>query len=391
MRFPGAWRTRGAAIIAAMMLFASPARAGCSPEDLAKGFLGTVAATWDCKSVCKSEEACAAAVALDLILGAIAVQGSDTGKGQALVNQFCAEAKVKGEDLVATANTIFGNQISQKLLGDLSDQLAAIGSAVKVVECSCETEQSTSSMSVDLGKCFEDVMCGVFKVGCNCTRPPPQTANCTSIDVKKCKEDHSYSGIWNPACIPVGSMVYGNPNWLNGTWDTSSSVAKAESPEGTLAILMPPTHEGTGCAPVQSCFCPKPMVPVWHHVPNPDGDNLYVFSCDCPYEADNPDHQTHPGPWLVKGISQCLCDNTGQPANFGFAPFGMCPPAACPAGQTRLPNGECVTPCSDPTQGMAFDGSCCNPTQMTSCGQCCPPATIPDPKSGTCVPKQIVK
>jgi hypothetical protein len=130
------------------------------------------------------------------------------------------------------------------------------------------------------------------------------------------------------------------------------------------------------------------MNPVWHEVPNPgSGDHRYIFSCDCPYDPKDPDRQTHPGA-VVNGISTCLCNNTNQPANFGFAPLGMCPPPACPAGQTRLGlDGDCVTPCSDPSQGMAFDGSCCNPAQMSSCGQCCPPSTVPDPKSGTCVPR----
>ena len=122
----------------------------------------------------------------------------------------------------------------------------------------------------------------------------------------------------------------------------------------------------------------------WLEVPNPGSlDRAYVFACDCP-------DGTHPGATTPKGISSCLCDNTNQPANFGFAPYGMCPPPACPAGQTRLgndPNSPCVTPCSDPKQGMAFDGSCCDPAQMNACGQCCPPSAVPDPKSGTCVPR----
>jgi hypothetical protein len=120
----------------------------------------------------------------------------------------------------------------------------------------------------------------------------------------------------------------------------------------------------------------------WNEVPNPgSGDHRYILSCDCP-------KGTHPGATMQDGISTCLCDDTNKPANFGLAPFGMCPPPDCPAGQTRLgTDGECVVPCSDPSMGMAFDGSCCNPGQMTSCGECCPPDTVPDPKKGTCVPR----
>lgn len=388
------WRTQGAAIVAAMILLASPARAGCNLEDVGKALYGTANATLDCESVCDSEEACDAAIALDLALAAVALQGSDTGKGQDLVNQFCKEAQVKGQNIVATLNTIFDNKIANDVLGDLSTQLAAVGSAVKVVQCACETEQSTNSLGAGVGQCLQEALCDLgIDFGCACTRPPSQTANCASIDVKKCEEDHNYSGIWNPACIPSGSIANSNPNWQNPLPEMAPyapSVAKVETPEGLLAIQLPPTAEGTGCnEAVQSCFCPAGMNATWHEVPNPNsGDHRYIFSCDCPYDPKDPDHQTHPGATMPNGISSCLCNNTNQPANFGLAPFGMCPPPACPAGQTRLGGtGDCVTPCSDPSQGMAFDGSCCNPAQMTSCGECCPPSTVPDPKSGTCVPR----
>jgi hypothetical protein len=375
-----------------MILLASPARAGCSLDDVGKAFYGTLNATLDCKSVCESEEACDAAVALDLALAGVALEGSDTGQGQALVDKFCKEAQGTADQIVGTLNTVFGNAIAQEVLGDLSTQLSSVGSAAKVVKCSCETEQSTKSLGSGVGECMQEALCGLgIDFGCACTRPPAQTAQCPSIDVKKCTEDHNYSGIWNPACIPSGSIANCNPNWQQcGYAGYGTSVAKAETPEGTLAIRMPPTAEGTGCNEgVESCFCPAGMNATWHEVPNPNsGDHRYIFSCDCPYDAKNPDHQTHPGPLMPSGISSCLCNNTNQPANFGLAPFGMCPPPACPAGQTRMGGvGDCVTPCSDPSQGMAFDGSCCNPAQMTSCGECCPPSTVPDPKSGTCVPR----
>jgi hypothetical protein len=35
---------------------------------------------------------------------------------------------------------------------------------------------------------------------------------------------------------------------------------------------------------------------------------------------------------------------------------------------------------------MTFDGSCCDPAKMTSCGKCCPPGTTPDPTTGSCLP-----
>ena len=371
-----------------MLLLASPARAGCSLEDLGESIYGGLKATYVCASLCAdSAVGCEIAIALELALAGAAISGSDTGKGQDLVDQFCAQATGSGDQVADKLKAIFGSSIPE----DVYKKLKSVSSASKIAKCSCETEQSVNSTGFDLDECIEDVLCGVLGMGCSCTRPPPQTAACPSIDVKQCKEG-SYSGIWNPACIPSGSIGNCNGKWQKcGYGDNIPTVAKGESSLGTLAIQMPPTQEDTGCDPVQSCFCPKPMNATWHEVPNPgSGDHRWVFSCDCPYEADNPDHQTYPGAMLPSGISQCLCYNTNKPAQLGFAPLGMCPPPACPTGQTRI-GGECITPCSDPTQGMAFDGSCCDPAQMTSCGQCCPVGTMPDQNSGTCVPKQIVK
>jgi hypothetical protein len=125
------WRTQGAAIVAAMVLLASPARAGCNLEDVGKALYGTANATLDCESVCDSEEACDAAIALDLALAAVALQGSDTGKGQDLVNQFCKEAQVKGQNIVATLNTIFDNKIANDVLGSVEIHLELMTAAAR--------------------------------------------------------------------------------------------------------------------------------------------------------------------------------------------------------------------------------------------------------------------
>lgn len=379
------------AILAAMILVASPAWAECSLEDLGKSFWGTVIATKDCNSVCDSKEACDAAIALDAALAMVALQSSDTGKGQALVDQFCKEAQGTADQVVSTLNTIFSNSIAESVLGNLSKQLGAIGSAAMVVKCSCETEQSTNALGADVGECLQEGLCsaqqtlGIDLGYCDCTPPPPQIAHCGAVDVKACEGMDLLTRMKHPECIPASSIANSNPNWQNSTAEMAPyrpSIFKVETPEGTTAVQLPPSAEGTGCGAVQSCFCPKPMEFKWWEVANPgSGDHRYLLACDCPTG-------THPGAQMPSGISSCLCDETNQIANFGFAPFGMCPPPACPPGQTRLGvDGKCVTPCSDPTLGMAIDGSCCNPAQMSSCGQCCPPNTMPDPKSGACVPR----
>lgn len=387
MAHAGGWRTRGAAILAALMLLASPARAGCSAEDIANALVGTVSAAYVCKSVYENDASRVAAIALTAALSGVALAGSDTGKGQAMVNQFCAEAQGNADQIVSKLNTIFGNAIAEAVLGDLSKELAAVGAAADVVKCSCKSEQSTVGLGSDVGACLEEMLCwGQEKLGMescgDCEVLPPAQATCAAIDAK-C-EQTTYMEWWRyPECQGLGgpgSIFSPSKDGVYKDQYDRYGVAVVESTEGTLVVTDPGAYAcHTGSA---YCTCPKPMVPRWQQVPNPgSGDNKYVFACDCPKD-------THPGATGPDGLSVCLCNDTNYVANFGFAPRGMCPLPDCPPGQTRLGlNGECVTPCADPSQGMAFDGSCCNPAQMNSCGECCPPGTVPDPKSGTCVPR----
>jgi len=385
MEPPAGWRTRGAAVVAAMMLLASPARAGCNPSDIFNAAKDTVSGLSACESACSDEASCAVAIWLTAVLTGVATEG-----GQGMVNSFCSQAQGSASQIVGTLQSVGGSSVGQDLLGEVADQLESVGSAAKVVSCACETEQGGGALSADLGQCMEDALCYLqdqLGLGpCDCTRPPPRVANCASIDVKKCEGKAFIDRMHYPECRASGSIGNSNPNGTNSgsymqPWQPTLSVTTTS--EGTLVEQLPPSAAGTGCDPVQYCFCPAPMKADWQQVPNPDsGDNRYVFACECP-------DGTHPGATMPNGISSCLCDDTNQPAILtGLALQGMCPPPACPPGQTRLGGvGDCVTPCSDPSQGMAFDGSCCNPAQMTSCGECCPPSTVPDPKSGTCLPR----
>ena len=374
MGLAAGWRTRGAVVVAAMMLLASPAQSGCNPTDIFNAAKQSVSGLSDCASACADGVGCTAAMAVSGALTGVAVQA-----GQGTVNSFCSQAQGDIAKALSDLNSVGG--IGKDLLGEIADALNAVSSPAEVVKCACGTEQGGDSLGSDLGECLEDGLCalaGAFGDPCGCPAPPPPAvANCASIDVKKCEDNKS-------ACIPSGSIGATCPKppcWdPYAPWDGTLLVLTTSS--GTYVSTVPAWADGECNSGQQSCFCPKPMNPAWREIPNPDSsDPEYAFSCDCP-------DGTHPGA-LMNGISSCLCDNTNQPAILtGLAINGMCPPPACPAGQTRFGgNGPCVTPCSDPSQGMAFDGSCCNPAQMTSCGECCPPTTVPDPKSGTCVPR----
>ncbi|WP_141938300.1 hypothetical protein [Bradyrhizobium sp. UNPA324] len=386
-KFPGARWTRGAAIVVATILLASPARAGCNFGDIADAVKESVSATLVCETACKDEASCAAAIYMVAVLSMLAAEG-----GQSKVNSFCSGVPNTLDEVVSKLNTVFGNSTVQSVVGDVSSELASVGSLADVLKCACATEHSNAASENSIGVCLVDALCTLQEwVGfeaCNCQPPPPKIANCAATNVA--------CGQWNnpdPVCQGSGSdpifswypdgQTQAHYYPYNDDYRDWTSVTT--TPEGALVTLTP--SPGNQCGQTLYCYCPSPMKPTWTKV-NWVGHDVspYIFSCTCP-------EGTHAGAMMPNGVSSCLCDNTNEAAKFSnLGPGGMCPPPACPAGQTRLgQNGECVTPCSDPSQGMAFDGSCCNPAQMTSCGQCCPAGTIPDSNSGTCVPKPIVK
>jgi hypothetical protein len=50
-----------------------------------------------------------------------------------------------------------------------------------------------------------------------------------------------------------------------------------------------------------------------------------------------------------------------------------------------------VKPCTSSSEVMTPDGTCCDPNQVTFCGQCCPAGKVPDPANGTCTPLQTTQ
>jgi hypothetical protein len=125
-------------------------------------------------------------------------------------------------------------------------------------------------------------------------------------------------------------------------------------------------------------------------VPNyyADGGNLnngYVmYVCECPKGTK--------AAGMSGALAEvCLCPD-GEPAvapvkSVSNPDASICPPPLtgkqCPNGQTNF-FGKCITPCSNPNEGMTLNGACCDPNQVAACGQCCPPGTTPNPATGSC-------
>jgi hypothetical protein len=97
---------------------------------------------------------------------------------------------------VGTANTIFGNALAQKYLGDFSDEMATVGAVAAVVKCACEPEHANVASQSSVGVCLDDALCAldafIFGNPCDCPPPPlppplPRVANCAAT---------------NAACVP---------------------------------------------------------------------------------------------------------------------------------------------------------------------------------------------
>jgi hypothetical protein len=374
----------------------APARAGCSLDDVLNSLENALSSigSSSCAAACSDGVGCGAAAAVVAVLAGVS---ADAGQGS--VNSFCGDisnllqqVNNGSDDANSVVNALqqaTGSSIGQDVLSQLSSAVGSVADPLGVAQCACGVEQGIGQLGSSFGACLQDFLCaGDALLGspCTCTAPPPVMANCS--------QSNANCASWtdtDPACQGQNSILAGSGGSNIPGYEP---VHVSTNAGGTLVTTGGDSSDGAGhCSPVTYCFCPAPMVPTWtfdypwvvNNGWNVDASQFYIFSCACP-------SGTHMAANSPVGLSSCLCDSTNLPAIFGESLVGMCPPPACPTGQVRLsPTSACVTPCSDPSEGMTFDGACCNPAQLTSCGTCCPPGTTPDPTSGTCNPPQKIQ
>jgi hypothetical protein len=389
----------------ALLALAAPAWGqACTASDLLNGLEGTISGILSdaCATACEDGYGCAAAAGVSLVLSATAADA-----GQGAVANFCS----KLNSIVGTgqndANTVVGvlQQAGLSSAEDaLEDALATLAEPVAVAQCGCDVEEGLDALGSDLGDCLQDVLCSadkaLFGESCGCTPGPATIADCTQQTAASCANYVGDGGSATCTTLP-NSIQSEEPNCTNNPADTTyPPVACVNGPSGTLVSQGGPTNGGSGCLPLSYCFCPKPMVPTWTQNSPSIGTSptgfFYIFSCNCPTG-------THLA-GAHNGISVCLCDGTNEAPKNSDKSGGMCPPPppptcgkgttridgkcvkSCTGDQTRV-NGKCVTPCSDPTQAMTSDGVCCTPTQVSSCGTCCPAGFAPDALTGSCSPR----
>jgi hypothetical protein len=368
-----------ALIVAAGAALPAPsARADCNPIDLANQAVNAIGSL--------TSPACLAATADDggsvasyVVAGGL--EGASAVNSGA-VNDFCNSLNQAQDDL----NKLQAGLNALNAGIDLSSVLGPLN-PFNIVECACNIQQGVNSFVNDLGQCVCDAFSWVPGVHCGCSNPPPpKLADCAL-------PSNCFTGSSDPAC-QTGNAILGCIQTNFGGQSVQLCPGQAQPTSGGTYV-----SEQTGdpnCPQTLYCFCPLPLVPVWTTPPAGNGfdpNPVGVFTCECPsgtYQATSKSGQ----PLTSAGVPVCLCDYTNQPPKIGSDPSQMCNinilGQPCPNGQTRLGN-KCVTPCTDPTKGMTMDGACCDPTQMSSCGQCCPPGTTPNPISGSCMPQQVTQ
>jgi hypothetical protein len=356
---------------------------GCSLQDLWNGIDGTISAVASgaCASACSDGGGCVAAAAVATGLGGVATDSS-----QGTVDQFCNavqnavnNAQNAGSDISAIQNALSQAGISsQDVTGPILGALNGLTDPLNIAECGCSLEHGIGQLGGDVLACLQDVICDLQQaVGlgpCGCHPPTPVAANCAAPTY--CADSPAEAN--KPECQGV---ILGSPS------NPPSYIV-----HGQVVVDVVDGWDGHSywCSPDRYCFCPPPLtlapIPV-----NYLGDGTVMFTCQCP-GGSAPAAKTGPGAEI------CICQNTGlvavPPVKTTTNPEASpCPipltGIPCPNGQTRI-NGNCVTPCSDPTQGMTTDGACCDPSQVTSCGMCCPPGTTPEP-NGTCLPRGVAQ
>ena len=389
------WRMRAlgriATRLAAAVLAAAPVSAradGCSVDDLWNAIESTASAI--------TSEACAAACADTAGAGCTAAAGITAGlgvaaasQGQGAVDGFCSQVN-NAQTAVGDVGALqsWANAAGMSL--DLVSALGSIGDPLSIVQCSCSLEQGVNQLGGDTLSCFQDAICGLQQDlgwgGCGCHPPPPVAANCTPP----------------PDCV-INNTDPGCENAIYGAQSNPPGQIVKSLSNGTMVVDVTDGWDGKSywCSPDRYCFCPSPMklaaAPNDYLNGGTPSNGYVIYYCQCPNLG--PGQTTHAAAASGPLAEVCICDSTGlaavPPVKSPYNPDGsICPipltGIPCPSGKVNV-GGKCVAVCTSKSQVMTPGGTCCDPTQVTSCGTCCPAGTVPNLTLGTCGPNETTQ
>jgi hypothetical protein len=396
-------RVSAAFFAAAALLILVPlgaARADCSFND----FLNALENAGSAITSSACDAAYASGVGTGVVVGVGGALAGVAADDPNALNQICQQIQSLSGNLGNAQNDVgtIQNILNQYpaasgILQTVQDALGGVADPLSAAACACDWVQGVGQLGGDVLSCLQDAICGLQQDlgwgGCGCTPPTPVAANCTP-PIETCT---GYGANPNdPACV---NAIYGQ----RGVNPPPTVVQQTAN--GTIVIDVTDGWDGSSqyCSPDRYCFCPSPMKLV-------EVDNLYadggdpgngyiMYVCECPNASNSnlgPGQTTHAA-GSSGGLAQvCICDSTGQtavpPVKSSINPTGsICPipltGIPCPQGEVRV-GSKCVAQCTSSSEVMTPDGTCCNPNNVTPCGQCCPAGTVADLTNGTCMPLQ---
>jgi hypothetical protein len=368
----------------ATLLLSFPAKAenSCSIQDLGNAaqntFNGFV--NGQCGAALADPVAAALTVYLTTLVGGMGSQSSGFCQAVTDATNWTSNAQNDVNNVKSGLNKIDSSgQLADQFNSALNSVAGALADAAGIESaftCACSITADLGQIFGDLGSCVEQGLCSFANAvhsvipGIDACSGPP---NVTWVN-----------------CMPqpcTGAGCNGLPGLApqdcgTGPCTTSNGSVQCSpaSDSGQVCGIVVGSDPGNGGLNIYACDCPAPRQMTPHTGTNGAGDPWPYYTCDCPAGSSS------------VGLS-CLCPNSDQPPQ----PIGVkttnnpdgvaCPPPwlgkPCPEGQQNF-NGNCVPICPS-NEGMTLNGTCCDPSQVTACGFCCPAHTIPEPSTGTCI------
>ncbi|HLH12188.1 MAG TPA: hypothetical protein VKV77_09970 [Methylovirgula sp.] len=381
-----------AAILAAAIIFSpGPGRADCSPSDLWNALEGTF-------NTIDSTEC--AGVDADPALWAPVGAAAGIMAGVSQSQQFCQQLNnianqlsTAGQDGNSLVTQLGNLGVDASFLSSVLSVVSSAADALAIAQCACALSNNITQIVGDVGDCIEGAICDLQNLANDID--PSAFPACTGKIIQyptDCTQNpcDPKTGVCNPNLVTLTQCPSG---------DDTPPVTVVTGPNGSGAIGSATNGaDQNGDIIVQQCVCPPPMTYQWVPWGQYSGwsqvvidGNCSFFLCVCP-QGSSPAGTTGEAQYV------CICQNTGQPAQPPIKtttnPEGLpCPVPLtglpCPQGQTRV-NGQCEPQCAS-GQILLANGTCCDRSQASSCGTCCPSGQSPDPATGNCVPTPRIR
>lgn len=358
----------------------------------------------DCKDFIKTKIAAA-------LVSALAGSIGGNSPLSLIVNALPDSAQAKIEQLannISSAGSEAAANAAAEQAYDLLANIPVVGQAISMLPCACIVADAAIKTANDLAKAVSETTdCGKFAL--QCVGNPLECAQSLFESGWDALQDLA-SWVWNNAfgflkdiwCDGPGQVCnYIGLKSICGCEGDPPPPAQVDCVGGAaLGGDVRDLGNGVKISVSSNEFCSCPATMAWQPHSNgawtcscPNAGEVQVAKgiCQCPADQGLLDGscQACASPLVLK-YGACACSVEGQQINKILGNISC----SCPNGQGTAGN-KCAPACSDVSKTLLADGSCCSPSQVSSCGVCCPSGWKPDAKSGSCIiaftPKPGVK